>query len=167
MSEIALRPRFVQVVPGPPEALLSYFSERLKDPAYPVTGEVVQHHVMIRIPPEEHHYWSPQLDLEIEAEEDDLTLVRGLLGPSAGVWTKFVFLYFAAGFAALVSGVIATSQYTLGKTMWGLWVMGVALLVLIGTWIMGQTGKRLAHDQSTILRAFVRKSLQEYQSVYI
>lgn len=167
MSEISLRPRFVQVVPGSPEELLAYFTESLKHPGEAVTGEVVQHHVMIRIPPKEYHYWSPELDLEISAEEDDLTLVRGLLGPSAGVWTKFVFLYFATGFAALVAGVIATSQYTLGKTMWGLWVMGIALLGVIGTWIMGQTGKRLAHEQSLILRTFVRNRLEDYQNTYL
>ncbi len=164
MSELALRPRFQNTLHAPPQAVLDHFQKFLESDSEIATGTIVQHHIMIRVPKADLHYWSPQLDLELEEDENKHTLIRGLVGPSSSVWTKFVFLYFAAGFAAVVAAVVSLSQWTLGKPMWGLWVLGLALTVVIGTYLMGQTGKKLAHEQTWQLKYFFNDCIDAFEN---
>lgn len=164
MSELALRPRFQKTLDASPQAVLDHFETFLGSDSEIAVGTIVQHHIMIRIPKADLHYWSPQLDLELEEDENKTTLIRGLVGPSSSVWTKFVFLYFAAGFAAITTAVIALSQWTLGKTMWGLWGLGLSLAVIIGTYLMGQTGKKLAHEQTWQLKYFFNDCIDAFEN---
>jgi len=164
MSELALRPRFQKTLDASPQAVLDHFESFLNSDSETAVGTIVQHHIMIRIPDADLHYWSPQLDLELEEDENNGTHIRGLVGPSSSVWTKFVFLYFAGGSAALTGAVIALSQWTLHKPMWGLWIFMLCLALLVGTYIMGQTGKRLAHDQTMQLKYFYKDCIEAFEN---
>ncbi len=161
MSEFTLRPRIREHVPAKPEMVLARLQEALAQPGGLATGEVVTHHVMIRVPMNQRHYWSPQLDLEIDADEQGGSLIRGLVGPTAGVWTKYIFLYAAAGFATLIGLVIASSQWTLHKSPSGLWIAGIGAAGLLATYLLGQVGKRIAHQQTWQLCHFLDDTLQQ------
>lgn len=164
MSDLTLRPRFQLMVSAAPEVILEHINAKLLHATDLVEGKVVQHHVMISISAADRHYWSPQLALEIEADGDHQSLIRGLIGPSPNVWTKFVFLYFASGFAIVTASVITLSQWTLGKSMWGLWVLAIALAVMVGTTFMGQAGKKIAQKQTSQLTSFFHTCIDAFEN---
>jgi hypothetical protein len=121
-------------------------------------------HFTLRIHPQKRHFWSPQMDISVREDDDeDFTVIRCLLAPAPVVWTMFMFLYALAGFGALVSFMIASSQYSLDKDMWGIW-MGVGALVFgIVLYLVAQSGKRLSSDEMHALKNFIQEL--NFQSV--
>ena len=98
-----MRPRFQYVVPCPPEQALSSFQLRLQQPDCPYTGRIIQNrHIILRITPEERHYWSPVLAVDAHPHSDG-TLLRGYFGPHPNVWSLFVALYAGTAFATLLA----------------------------------------------------------------
>jgi hypothetical protein len=113
-------------------------------------------HFTLTIHPQKRHFWSPQMDISVREDDDeDFTIVRCLLAPAPVVWTMFMFLYALAGFGALVSFLIASSQYSLGKDMWGIW-MGIGAVVFgVILYLFAQSGKRLSRDEMKLLKDFI------------
>ena len=92
-EEIKLRPRFkIDLDCEDEEALQSMENAGKSTQDFVVTR--VDHHVFIKIPKAKQHYWSPQLDLEIQSFEEGKSVLRGLFGPKPSVWTLFMFLHF-------------------------------------------------------------------------
>ena len=59
----------------------------------------------------------------------------------------------------MIGLIVTLSQWTLGKSLSGLWVLGISVLVLLGTYLMAQTGRKIAHDQTWQLRHFLDECL--------
>ena len=93
LNRILLKPRFKLKFDVSKEEILQQFKDSLghKDNVY--KSQMVDHHIVIDVPKEEEHFWSPQLHVEIE-EEGDKTIVKGILGPRPKIWTFFMFLPF-------------------------------------------------------------------------
>jgi len=100
MTSFRIRPRFRVEVEMKPEEIKTHFRERLEQPGAPCVAAFFPQHVILRVPPEERHFWSPCLELSLE-EEGDHTLIRGLYGPNPQVWTMFILIYGAIGVLAL------------------------------------------------------------------
>ncbi len=167
MPELTLRPRFHYHLHEEPTFVLAHLEQSLGEAGDKVSGQVVQHHVMIKVAAKDRHYWSPQLDLEIEPHEKipDGSLIRGIIGPSPSVWTLFVFLYSALGFFALVGMIVSLSQWTLHKPVLGLWLLLGAGLAMGGVYAAGQAGKRLAVGQTLQLRLFLDHCLESFTPI--
>lgn len=116
----------------------------------------VKGHFIIRIHESKRHFWSPQMDISIRKDdESDDTVVRCLLAPAPVVWTMFMFFYALAGFGALVGFMIASSQYSLDKDMWGLWMAGGSAIFGVLLFVFAQFGKRLSHDEMRLFKSFI------------
>ena len=76
MSELAIRPRFQKYSEMSPEAVVKKLQEALELPHAKVKGTIIDQHIILRIPLSEQHYWSPQLDLEIEKTSNDWVQLR-------------------------------------------------------------------------------------------
>ncbi|WP_062059470.1 hypothetical protein [Aquimarina longa] len=92
-KDIVLRPRFFQDLNIPSEKALEAF-ENIGKTCQDFKVSRVDHHVFIRIPKKEQHFWSPQLHLEIYNIGEGQPKLKGLFGPSPTVWTLFMFLHF-------------------------------------------------------------------------
>ncbi len=113
-------------------------------------------HMVLSIPAEKRHYWSPQLDISFSENEDqEGTLIRCLLAPAPAVWTMFMFFYALAGFVLLVGLMIAGSQYTLDKNLWGLWLAAGAMIVGVILFLIAQVGKSLSRAEMEELKKFI------------
>jgi hypothetical protein len=158
-NKLRLRPRFRFESGKSPDELKSLFEEALKESDDICKGSIVDYHVMLRIPKDRQHYWSPQLHLELEAAGEG-TLIRGLFGPKPGVWTMFVFFYSAIGFLTLLGLIFGLSQMMLKMNAFGLWIVPVGCTLLIGLFLMSKIGQKLGHEQMHQLKAFVDKAIQ-------
>ncbi len=157
ISDLNFRPRFRLHTSMDSQVVETVLRHKLHE-ANPEGFEsaCVKGHLVLRIPKENRHFWSPQMDISIAPNEDGPgSIIRCLPAPVPVVWTMFMFLYALAGFAALVGLMIASSQYTLGKELWGFWLAGGALLLGILLYVVAQFGKALSVEEMKLLRRFV------------
>ncbi len=162
MTAIEIRPRFRKEIALSPELALERLRAALKEDGAPIKGLVVDHHVVLKIPQEEQHFWSPQLSLEVEAaEEGEGALIRGLYGPNPSVWLLFVFLYSAIGAISLFIAITGFSQLSLGMSAPALWGLPVAAGLAIFLYFSAKAGERLGREEMHRLQAFMDQALGE------
>lgn len=105
------------------------------------------------------HTWSPEMDLNLEEDVDGKTIIRVLIGPAAGVWTFFMFLYSICGLLVVGGFVLSYSQYVLSKPMWGFWLLPIGALGAIAIYLAGLYGKSKAIPQMIFLKKFFDATL--------
>ncbi len=156
-NEVVLRPRFRMTLEIPDQEALTRFEE---NPTEDFVISRVNHHVFIRIPKAQQHYWSPQLHLEIEPEKEDTSSLRGLFGPNPNIWTLFMFGHFGVATIFIIFGIWAYSNWSLGNDF----VIQVAVMFFMLTlWVvlyfLGRMGRDAGKDQMHLLYDFMRKTL--------
>ena len=160
MEKIRIRPRYNFTVPLKKEVVLERLRSALQNSEDRLTGKFVKPLVVISLPDEDKHFWSPELSLDLE-EKDDGTEIRCILGPHSSIWTLFATFY---GFAVLVgvAGLVwGISQMTLGMSAYGFWLIPVSILLIAGAYVIALIGQRLAYDQMLQLRSFIKETLKK------
>lgn len=127
----------------------------------PIKGKIVDHHIILDIVGEAAHYWSPQLNFRIEADEEDQSqsVVSGLIGPKPNVWTLFVFLYFLIGIIGFFLSSYGISKWMLDQYSPLIWAFPVALLFALTAYKAGKYGEQLGADQIEMLKQFIRDAI--------
>jgi len=156
---LQVRPRFRLEIEETPKAVKQKIDEALKSEAAILNGEIVKDYIVLKIPENQQHYWSPQLSLEIEAKNKG-SLIRGLYGPKPGVWTMFVFFYSLIGFLTMLGLIFGFSQLMLKMDPYGFWVVFVGSALLIGLFIISKIGQRLGMEQMHQLKDFLDTALK-------
>lgn len=160
-NEIVLRPRFKFDVNHDNETLLKLFEEtKTTQSDFIVTR--VDDHVFIKFPKAKQHFWSPQLHLEINKNENDNnSSIYGLFGPNPTVWTMFMFLHFLIAIVFIGLGAWAYSNWSL-DTSYGIQV-GI-MIMMVAFWfvlyIAGRMGKKTGMGQMHELHHFMRDKLR-------
>jgi hypothetical protein len=115
-------------------------------------------HVVIRINQEDRHFWSPQLSLTIDENEDG-TQIRGLYGPAPNVWTIFLLSYLAIAVLALFALFLGLSYWMLDqdiKILWALPLLGSAAVIV---YLIAQFGQKIGAEQTFRLHQFIESTL--------
>lgn len=160
MDKMEIRPRFKHHSELTPEVVLQTLQEALAKEDTSVNGLVVDHHVFLRIPYEDQHFWSPQLSLEIEEAEEG-SQINGLFGPRESIWLMYLFFYAFLGFAIMIVMIMGFSQLNLGLSARILWVLPVLLLLLLLAYITARTGQKLGHNEMDLLYNFYITSIKK------
>jgi hypothetical protein len=135
-------------------------SRMVKNTPDHISGKIIDHHIILDIVGKEAHYWSPQLNFRIEADEDDQTksVVSGLIGPKPNVWTLFVFFYFSIGIIGFFLSSYGISKYMLDDYSHLIWAFPLALLFMLSAYMAGKYGEQLGADQIEMLKQFIREA---------
>jgi Na+/melibiose symporter-like transporter len=161
-SDIHLRPRFKMEFNESNQNLLSKFKTNLEEKNCKYCSKIVDSHIIIDVPVEENHFWSPQLNIEIEKVDENKSIVKGLFGPKPQVWTLFMFFHFAVAVAFIGFLVMAYVQWSL-KTDNSFALLMIVLLPIL--WIfmyfLGRIGKKTGHKQMDELHEFMMKTLEK------
>lgn len=155
-----MRPGFERVVPKTPAQTLQQLHDTLEQPDGPYTGSILGRHVRLRIREDHRTFWTPQLDVEVEAHEDG-ALVRGLFGPHPDIWTFFIATYAVMTFCGITGLLFGLVQWSLGWPAWALWSAPAALLMIGSVYAVALIGQRLGYDQMIQLRTFLDQSVNE------
>ena len=159
MSVIEIRPRFKQSVPIARQDIIRRFERDLAQTS-DLEGSIMDHHIVLRIPIERQHYWSPRLSLTLEEETaGGSTLIRGLFGPRPSVWLLFVFLYSSIGVISLFVAITGFSQLSLGMSAPALWALPVAAVIALGLYLAAKAGERLGREEMYVLKNFMDATL--------
>lgn len=158
---VHIRPRFRFEVDRPSESILAQVSDHIKKSKDKVIGKIVNDHVVLDIPLKDRHYWSPQLNMRVEENEEKpgQAIVRGLIGPRPTVWGLFVFIYSAIGILGLFGSLYGLSKYSLGTYTHFIWALPIAILIMLTAYLTSKYGERLGHDQVELLKQFIRDSI--------
>ncbi|MDT8416642.1 MAG: GTP-binding protein, partial [Lutibacter sp.] len=142
------------------QKLLTKFQSNLKNATCKYCVKVIDGHIVIDIPAEENHFWSPQLNIEIAQVEENKSVVKGLFGPKPQVWTMFMFIHFAMAVAFIGFLIAAYVQWTL-KSNYGFSLSIVILLPILWVvmYFLGSLGKKRGHKQMDELYGFLMKTL--------
>jgi len=159
-NKLRLRPRFRKKIELPSEEVKERIHASIKNNSALCTGKIVDNHIILKIPTAQQHYWSPQLTLELE-KDNNATLLRGLFGPKPGVWTMFVFFYSAVGFLTLMGLIFGLSQMMLKMDAYGLWSVPVGAVLLLGLFILSKIGQGLGQEQMHQLNTIVTNALED------
>ena len=153
-----VRPRFKIESPLGVEEVLEKIKNALAKKDATCKGLVIPGYVTLFIPPQEQHYWSPQLSLTIE-EFKNGSLLRGLYGPRPTVWTVFVFFYAIIGLAILIISMLGLSYLTLGKPATILWIVPVLVIIFLSLYLVAHFGKKMGYNQIVKLHRFLENSV--------
>lgn len=155
----SIRPRFKLNSPSSAEVIIQQITQVLMREDAPIKGTVAGHHITLRIPVAKQHYWSPQLDLEIE-EHPEGSLIRGLFGPNPSVWFMYVFFYSVLSFVSLIVTIMGFSQLNLGLSARILWILPVALVLFLFAYSTARAGQQLGQEEMHELYFFMLKAIQ-------
>lgn len=144
IKHIEIRPRFILTSKASVETICGRYKAILLTKQRPFSGKVRHGYISI-IPSEEYrHYWSPHLSITVEPCEEDesLTLLKGLYGPSPSVWTMFVFIYAIVALTTVIITVIGLANISIdesGQILWALPFLVILFLSIYATSYLGQS----------------------------
>ena len=116
-NEVFLRPRFKIDSDENEAELMNRFKGNLNSGDCKYCSKIVDNHIFIDVPPDQDHFWSPQLHVEVAEGETSPAIVKGLFGPKPQVWTMFMFLHFAIGILFLVFLTMLYVRWTLNANL--------------------------------------------------
>jgi hypothetical protein len=144
------------------EAIRQMVENEIKSKGANCDLDIRKGHISVKIPEEDRHFWSPQLDLSIEQEEGEgKTLIRGHYGPNPNTWALFTYGYVVLGILFVFVGIWGMSKMTLHKPAPELWLLLVISGLAAGLYILAQFGQKLGAEQMFRLHFFYQKAIGE------
>ena len=155
-----LRPRIKIMSNLSKDEILERLRGELADNNNYFTGWAKEGYALITLPENEKRVWTPQLNLQID-DHDDGSEVRGVIGPSASIWTAFAFTFSILGFIAFVSLFWGLSRLSLDYSADILWLVPVTLIIILGVYLLARIGQQMSSNQVRELKNFIESTLLE------
>lgn len=152
-----MRPRYRRVTKATPEIILDQIVNGLAA-RKGVSGSTLENHAYLHIPKAEQHYWSPEFDITVEKLEEG-SLVRGVVGPKAKVWTMFMFFYSAVIVLFFLGVSMGVSQWMLGMDAPILWSIPACIMLWILIVLAAKFGQFKGKDQTEQLWQFLEDAV--------
>jgi len=161
-SDVFLRPRFKMQLDESQQKIIEKFKDNLNDGDCKYCSKIIDGHIIIDVPKEDNHFWSPQLNIEIDNLTSEKSVVKGLFGPKPQVWTLFMFIHFAMTVAFIGFGIMTYVQWTLKSDFRTSLIVTIAIPILwILMYILGRIGKATGHKQMDELHNFMMNTLKK------
>lgn len=156
-----IRPHFRLSVPLSSDKVMDRFRQKLNKASEDITGVIVDNHIILDIAQKDVHYWSPQLNFRVEEQPQDnqQSLLIGIIGPRPKVWTLFMFIYFAIGIIGFFISSFGIARMMMGEHSLLIWAFPVALLLMLSAYATGKFGERLGSEQVDSLKQFIREAM--------
>jgi hypothetical protein len=158
MSDIGLRPTFVDSLPRKPEEVHELLTSHIRDHCPDCDCQSFSGYLVLRIPENQRRFYSPRLLLGLEPDDLEGTRITGTFGPNANMWSAFFYSYLATISIALFSGILGFCQWKIEITPWGLWIFTPTVIALIALYVAGRIGRTLGEAQTNQLRAIYQSA---------
>jgi len=158
MTKTRLRPRYTYNSKDPKSVILKQIGDRLKENTFSLEGQVIQEHAFIRIPEKDQEYWSPELHIWVREEENE-TVVYGIMGPKPKIWTMFMFFYTAVLTLWFFGSSYGIIQLWLGMEAPFLWSIPAGFIGLALVYGISQYGQHKSRAQMEKLKLFMDEAM--------
>jgi hypothetical protein len=109
-----MRPTFRIEFPLEDQEAIHKLSTLLDDADFPISGRIAGNHLMLVIPPESRHFWSPWLNIEVYQLETG-SAIKGRFSPNPSVWTGFMFTYISLATLSFFAAMFGVAQWMMNK----------------------------------------------------
>lgn len=164
MTELKFRPRFRFRTTLHPDVIRDRLRAHVRE-KNPVgfrlkgTGP----HLVLQYPPEQQVPWTPQLDMDLEMDQqpgyETYTVVRCLIGPAPEIWMMFLGGYIGIAVLSVFGVAIGSAQVMMAELPWGFYAMLPLLALAVVLWLLAQEGKRRSRSAMLGLKHFVDEAL--------
>ena len=162
LNKLLLKPRFVIEHKESKNKILKKFKDAFELGSSNFRGKVVGSHIVIDVAKSDEHFWSPQLQIEIDNSEDGTSIINGLFGPKPTLWTLFMFIHFGIALAFAVFITMFYTDRSLGKNYSLSLILTISMPILwVLFYIFGRLGKKKGYAQMVGLDAFMRRILDK------
>jgi hypothetical protein len=158
MSSFRIRPRFKHFCSMNKSEVEQKLLDALEQSDKKCVAVYLPGHMYLKIPPEERHFWSPQLHITFE-ESDEGTIIRGLYGPNPTVWAIFFFGYVFLGVVFFFAAMWGLTRLSLDLSATILWVLPVIVVLAFLLYIFAQTGQKIGAEQMFRLHLFYEDTI--------
>lgn len=141
-----MRPTFLIEFPIDPQSAIDRLSLLVNAHHAPIDGRIAGNHLMLVIPPQRRHFWSPWLNLEVHPCEVG-ACVKGRFSPNPSVWTGFMLTYIALGTLLLFALIFAFSQWITSSPPGALKLGFLPIVIAIVMYWTSMIGQKLALAQ--------------------
>ena len=147
--------------------VIECFHDTVESKEFQLDGTFLKNQIVVKIPDEIIHYWSPELQLEISenpfkddkhTDHKEKTIVRGFIGPKSTVWTMFMFLYIGFGGLMLGGLIYGSSQQMLDQEGTGYWYAILGIIGFVITFFASQIGQKMGEEQTMVFLKLVEKA---------
>ena len=167
IDSIRSRPRFKIFTEISREKYTSHLIKFLEEKNTDYNGRINTEEAIIHVNSLEDHYWKPCLALRTEIDsEENKTVIRGIFGPTAAVWTFFMFMNFILGIFWMVFITIwfVDKQIKSNDFPWALSASLVTLALLGLTFAAARFGRYKAKEEMQKLREFAEESIRKFEN---
>ena len=162
LNKILLKPRFKIERREDKAILIKKFSDEFAQGGSDFLGKIVDHHIIIDVHKDEEHFWSPQLQIEVEENEKGGTLIKGLYGPKPQIWSLFMFIHFGVAIAFMVFLVLAYTRWSLEQDYsFALMMCFIMPLLWFVLYFLGRLGRKKGAEQIHQIDAFLKELLNK------
>ena len=155
-----IRPRIKIISSLPKDEIMERIRKKVDDPNSACKGWAKDGFALICAPENERHIWTPQINLQIEETENG-TEVRGVIGPSANIWTAFAFTFSILGFIAFVALFWGLSRLSLNYSADILWTVPISLILILAVYLLARIGQQLSGNEVRELKKFVESAFND------
>ncbi len=167
IDSIRSRPRFKIFTDISREAYTVHLKEFLTEKSENYFGNINSEAAIIKVKSAEDHFWKPCLALRTEIDsEENKTVIRGIFGPTAAVWTFFMFMNFILGIFWMVFITIwfVEKQIKSNDFPWVLTASFITLGLLAFTFLAARFGRYKAKEEMRKLREFAEESIRKFEN---
>lgn len=157
------RPRFVLLSPLSPSEIRKRVNAMIQ--ASPrVRGIAFDHRIELAIDGDEHHFWSPQLLLDVTAREGGATL-EARFGPDPYVWALYLLSYGALLILTFFATMFGIAQLSIDQAPTAFYVAPLAGVLAGLVYGASFVGQGLGGEQMYFLRATITKLVEAEEPV--
>ena len=158
MNKIEIRPRFKIDVAMPKDEIISRISGEIKRCNGKCEINQVRNHLIFKIPEKMQRFWSPELSIEIN-ETNNNTELNCILGPKPSIWTLFATFYSVSVFIGIIGLVFGFSQWTIGNSPYGFWLVPLSVIMVASAYLIALTGQKFSYKEMLFLRTKLDNAL--------
>ncbi|MGD1320688.1 hypothetical protein [Chryseobacterium sp. CBo1] len=164
LDKIRNRPRFKMYTHLSKESYAENLKNYLAEHKDEFTGNVNKEVATISVLTKDDNYWKPCLALRTELDEE-ITVIRGVFGPSSAVWTFFMFLYFlfTIMWMTFFTMYYVENQINSNEYPWALNASFLMLIFIAATYAAARFGQSKAKDEMKKLRKFAEESTLKFE----
>ena len=166
IDSIRSRPRFKIFTDISRENYTEQLKQFLEEKSENYSGNINNEAAIINVKTDNNPYWKPCLALRTEIDpEENKTVIRGIFGPTAAVWTFFMFLNLMFGILWMVFITIwfVEKQIKSNDYPWALSASFIILFLLLSTFAAARIGKIRAKKEMQKLREFAEESIRTFE----
>lgn len=164
IDKIRNRPRFKMYTHLSKEEYAENLKKYLAEHNNEFSGNINQEVATISVITKDDHYWKPCLSLRTEIDEE-ITVIRGVFGPSSAVWTFFMFLYFLFSILWMTFFTMhyVENQINSNEFPWALNASFAMLILIAATYAAARFGQKKAKNEMKKLREFAEDSTLKFE----